>query len=93
MPPTQARRIALQVLAALAAGVLGGYLAALIRPRPPEAYASAYAAPSPEELVLPAAPDHIDAGQGLGGGQGVGAGEDAGEDAGAVEDADRGGRS
>ncbi len=89
MPPTQARRIALQVLAALAAGVLGGYLAALIRPRPPEAYASAYAAPSPEDAVQPVAPGAIGAGQGPAADLDVGAGRDAG----AVEDADPRGRS
>lgn len=47
MQPPQVRRLALQVIVALAAGALGGYLAALVRPRPPTAYASRYLAPHP----------------------------------------------
>lgn len=45
------RRIAVQVLAALAAGALGGYLAALLRPHPSAAWASDYQAPHPASLV------------------------------------------
>ncbi len=45
----------LPVLAALAAGALGGYLAALVRPRTPRAYASDYHAPHPDAVALPAA--------------------------------------
>lgn len=47
MTSPQVRRMALQVIMALAAGALGGYLAALVRPRPPAAYASSYQAPQP----------------------------------------------
>lgn len=51
MEPQQMRRVALQVAVALAAGVLGGYLAALVRPRPATAYASDYRAPHPDGLA------------------------------------------
>jgi|GEM_PF-6666891 len=47
MEPTPLRRVVLQVLAALAAGALGGYLAALLRPHPPAAWASDYQVPHP----------------------------------------------
>ena len=50
MEPTSMRRVALQVLAALAAGALGGYLAALLRPHPPAAWASDYQAPHPDAV-------------------------------------------
>lgn len=50
MEAPQARRVTVQVLAALAAGALGGYLAALLRPRRPAAYASDYSAPHPDLL-------------------------------------------
>lgn len=46
------RRSLLQVAAALVAGALGGYLAALIRPRPARAYASDYHAPHPDAVAL-----------------------------------------
>lgn len=45
------RRMVVQVLAALAAGVLGGYLAALLRPHPSAAWASDYHAPHPRSLA------------------------------------------
>lgn len=47
MEPTQVRNLVLLVLAALAAGALGGYLTALLRPHPPAAWASDYLAPHP----------------------------------------------
>ena len=47
MDRSQVRRVVLQVVVAVSAGALGGYLAALVRPRPPTAYASNYLAPTP----------------------------------------------
>lgn len=47
MDPSQVRRLAVQAAVAVAAGAAGGYLAALVRPRPPTAYASNYLAPTP----------------------------------------------
>ncbi|HEX8496684.1 MAG TPA: hypothetical protein VF661_05770 [Actinomycetales bacterium] len=52
MQSSHLRRSLLQVVAALAAGALGGYLAALIRPRPALAYASDYHAPHPDAVAL-----------------------------------------
>lgn len=46
------RRSLVPAFAALAAGALGGYLAALLRPRQPLAYASAYTAPHPDLVAL-----------------------------------------
>ena len=54
MEPTQVRRVLLYVLAALAAGVVGGYLAALLRPHPATAWASDYLAPHPDAVALSA---------------------------------------
>lgn len=48
----QVRRSLVVVLAALLAGALGGYLAGLVRPRPPRAYASSYTAPHPDVVAL-----------------------------------------
>lgn len=48
----QVRRLVLQVVAAVAAGALFGYLAALVRPRRPDAYASSYHAPHPDAVAL-----------------------------------------
>ncbi len=48
----EVRRFAVQVLAALAAGALGGYLAALLRPHPSAAWASDYQAPHPASLAF-----------------------------------------
>ena len=50
MRSPQVRRAALLVLVAASAGALGGYLAGLVRPRPPTAYASHYLAPTPHRL-------------------------------------------
>lgn len=50
MRSPQVRRAALLVLVAAAAGALGGYLAGLVRPRPPTAYSSHYLAPTPHRL-------------------------------------------
>ena len=51
----QVGQLARHVCMALIAGAIGGYLAALLRPRGAEAYASTYAAPSPSTVASPAA--------------------------------------
>ena len=56
MTSPQVRRAALMVLVAATAGALGGYLAALVRPRPPTAYSSHYLAPTPHRLAPRAEP-------------------------------------
>jgi hypothetical protein len=53
--PRQVGQLARHVCTALIAGAIGGYLAALLRPRGAEAYASTYAAPSPDTMAPPAA--------------------------------------
>lgn len=52
MESIQMRRVVLTVLAALAAGAVGGYLTALLRPHPPTAWASDYLAPHPDAVAL-----------------------------------------
>lgn len=44
-------------VAALGAGALAGYLAALVRPRSARDYASDYHAPDPDAVALPAGTD------------------------------------
>ena len=51
------RRAIPAVLAALGAGALAGYLAALVRPRRARDYASDYHAPHPDAVALPAGTD------------------------------------
>ena len=53
MTSPQVRRAALMVLVATAAGALGGYLAGLVRPRPPTAYSSHYLAPPTPHRLAP----------------------------------------
>ena len=50
MTSPQVRRAALMVLTAATAGALGGYLAGLVRPRPPTAFGGHYLAPTPHRL-------------------------------------------
>ena len=54
MASPQVGRLARHVGTALVAGAIGGYLAALLRPRGAEAYASTYAAPYPNTMASPA---------------------------------------
>ena len=53
MASRQVGQLARNVGTALVAGAIGGYLAALLRPRGAEAYASTYAAPYPNTMASP----------------------------------------